>query len=90
MRTQRGAEVPTNYLSDSYCKSRDMLKSQVHPLSLAITFWMMSGGKVESDVKGLIKGAEEMRNKLQTFVRDNVGGNSVVREYMEEEKLCEL
>ena len=45
---------------------------------------------MESDVEGLTEGAEEMRDELRTSVRGNVGGNSVLREYMEEEKLCEL
>ena len=51
---------------------------------------MMSRGKVQSDVEGLTEGVEEMRDELQTSVRGNVGGNSVLREYMKKEKLCEL
>ena len=51
---------------------------------------MMSGGKVQSGVEGLTKGAEEMRDELQTYVGGNMGGNSMLREYMEEGKLCEL
>ena len=51
---------------------------------------MMSGGKEQSDVEGLTKGAEEMRDELRTSVGGNMGGNSVLREYMKEEKLCEL
>ena len=31
-----------------------------------------------------------MRDELRTSVGGNMGGNSVLREYMEEEKLCEL
>ena len=67
-----------------------LLKDLIHPLGLAITFRMMSGGKVQSDVEGLTKGAEEMRDELRASVGGNVGGNSMLREYMKEEKLCEL
>ena len=45
---------------------------------------------MQSDVEDLTKGAEEMRDELQTYVGGNMGGNSVLREYMEEEKLCKL
>jgi hypothetical protein len=51
---------------------------------------MMSGGEVESDVEGFAKGAEEMRDELQTSVRGNVQWNSMLGEYVEEEELCEL
>ena len=40
--------------------------------------------------RGLTEGAVEMRDELRTSVRGNVGGNSVLREYMEEEKFCKL
>ena len=43
---------------------------------------------MESDVKGLTEGVEEMRDELRTSVRGDVGGNSVLREYMEEAKLA--
>ena len=67
-----------------------LLKGLVHSLGLAVTFWIMSGGKVESDVEGLTEGVEEMRDELRTSVEGNVGGNSVLSEYMEEKKLCEV
>lgn len=46
---------------------------------------MMSRGKVKSDVEGLTKRLEEMSNKLQTSIRGEVGGNSMLGEHMEEE-----
>jgi hypothetical protein len=66
------------------------LEGLVHLLGLPIAFWMMSGGEVESDVEGFAKGAEEMRDELQTSVRGNVQWNSMLGEYVEEEELCEL
>ena len=45
---------------------------------------------MESDVKDLTEGVEEMRDELRTSVGDDVGGNFMLREYMEGEKLCEL
>ena len=67
-----------------------LLEGMVHSFSLAVTFWVVPGSEVESDVEGLTEGLEEVWDKLWTSVGSDVEGNSVFREYVEEEELCEL
>ena len=45
---------------------------------------------MKSDIKGLTKGAEKVRDELHASIRGDVRGNFVLREDMEKEELCEL
>src|SRR6266581_7375278 len=65
-----------------------LLKHLVHSLGLSISFRVVAGGEVETDIKGLAQGTEEMGNKLRTPVRGDVQGNSMFRKHIEEEQLC--
>src|SRR6266581_830351 len=45
-----------------------LLKRLVHLLSLSIPFWVVVGGEVEVDIKGLAQGMEEVGDELRTPV----------------------
>src|SRR6266705_4967232 len=64
-----------------------LLKHLVHSLSLSVSFQVVARGEVESDIKGLAQGMEEMGNELRTPVGGDVQGNSVFRKHIEEEQL---
>src|SRR6266581_8691608 len=65
-----------------------LLKRLVHSLGLSISFQVIARGEVETDIKGLAQGMEEMGNKLRTPVGGDVRGNSMFRKHIEEEQLC--
>ena len=67
-----------------------LLESLIHPLGLAIAFQMIARGEMKSDIEGLTKGAEKVRDKLHASIGGDVRGNSMLREDMEKEELCEL
>src|SRR6266571_3037642 len=64
-----------------------LLKRLVHSLGLSISFRVVAGGEVETDIKGLAQGTEEMGDELQTPVGGDVQGNSVFGKHIEEEQL---
>ena len=51
---------------------------------------MIAGGEVKSDIEGLTEGAEKVRDELRASIGGDVRGNSVLREDVEKEELCEL
>ena len=67
-----------------------MLESLIHPLGLAIAFRMIAGGEMKSDIEGLTEGVEKVRDELRASIGGDVRGNSVLREDVEKEELCEL
>ena len=62
-----------------------LFQGLVHSLGLPISFQVIPGGKMKSDVEGLSKGAEEMGDELQAVIRGYVTGDTVLGEYMQEE-----
>ena len=51
-----------------------LLEGLAQLFSLAIAFWVVPGGEMKSDVKGLSKGLEEVQDTLQTSVGSDVRG----------------
>src|SRR6266571_1578355 len=64
-----------------------LLKRLVHSLGLSVSFRVIARGEVETDIKGLAQGTEEMGDELRTPVGGDVRGNSVFGKHIEEEQL---
>ena len=45
---------------------------------------------MKSDIEGLTEGVEKVRDELRASIGGDVRGNSMLREDMEKEELCEL
>ena len=70
--------------------SEVLFEGLIHLLGLAIAFQMIAGGEMKLDLKGLTKGAEKVRDELCASIRGDVRENSMLREDMEKEELCEF
>ena len=64
-----------------------LLQGLVGPLSLTITFWVITRGEMKGHAEGFSKRAEEMGDELQTSVGGDMTGNSVLGEYLGDKQL---
>jgi len=54
----------------------------VRALSLAIALWVVTGCEVEAHIEGFSERPEEVGDELSTVIWGNMGGNTVLGEYM--------
>jgi hypothetical protein len=70
--------------------SQVLFKSLVSTFGLAITFRVISGGKMQSHVQSFSEGPEESGDKFGATIGGNMGGYSVLGENVHDKEFCKV